>query len=409
MQPLVSIITCCYNGVRFVNRWAESLLEQTYGSVEILFVDDGSTDGSGEMGKGFKNAFEEKGYIFRFFRQDNQGIGGATNVGLLNMNGNYFMIYDIDDILYPNSIAARVKYLEENMDCSLVLSNGHYVLENDIQKKYPIEFYSANITNMLDKKEWIFEDIILGRRVCDTCPYMHRTSSYLAVNPQRTIYPTKYQQDTQITMISSYRGLCGYIDEKLYAKVSHDDSHSHAMKQDKSIDEMLAYRRSTKEAKCATIDILPIDATRKQKYKRTVENSYMKGVNNLFAMEKNKEREHDVLPKSIIVFGGGAVGLKILAIARKLAIDIECFFDNNPVKIGSRIENVEVKSIADCSREFIREKYIVIASRLKQDDIQRQLEKMDLKCGIDFCSYLDFLSLCREELFERLELVDSVL
>ena len=70
---------------------------------------------------------------------------------------------------------------------------------------------------------------------------------------------------------------------------------------------------------------------------------------------------------------------------------------------------MEVKSIADCSREFIREKYIVIASRLKQDDIQRQLEKMDLKCGIDFCSYLDFLSLCREELFERLELVDSVL
>ena len=409
MEPLVSIITCCYNGERFVDRWAESILQQTYGNIEILFVDDGSTDGSGEKTLSYKSVFEEKGYVFKYFKQENQGIGGATNVGLLNMSGDYFVIYDIDDILYSNYVDVRVKYLEENMDCGLVLSNGHYAYENNIDKRYPIEFYSANITNMQAEKEWIFEDIILGKRVCDTCPYMHRTRYYLETNPGRTIYPTKYQQDTQLTMISAYKYKCGYIDEKLYAKVSHEDSHSHTMKHDQSIDELLAYRRSTKDAKCATIDMLPIENMRKLKYKRTVEDSYMKTVNYLTARIAADEREYSVLPENIIVFGGGAVGLKILDAARRLDVEVECFFDNNPSKIGKTIEGVEIKNAADFSREILRGKYIVIASKLKQDDIHRQLEMMGLKYGLDFYHYPDFLAMCREDLSSKMELVNNLL
>ena len=409
MEPLVSIITCCYNGERFVDRWAESLLQQTYGNIEILFVDDGSTDGSGAKFLSYKNEFEEKGYVLKYFSQENQGIGGATNVGLLNMTGDYFVIYDIDDILYPHYVEARVKYLEENVDCGLVLSNGHYVNENNINQKYPIEFYSANITNMQDEKEWIFEDIILGKRVCDTCPYMHRTKYYLETNPGRIIYPTKYQQDTQLTMISAYRYKCGYIDEELYAKVSHEDSHSHAMKKGSNIDEILAYRRSTKEAKCATIDLLPIDSARKLKYKKTVENNYMKAVKYLTAKIEANEREGGVMPESIIVFGGGELGLKVMEAAQGLDIEVECFIDNNPSKIGKKMDGVEIKSIVDLGQEILREKYIVIASKLKQDDIQKQLEMIGLKYGFDFYHYSDFINMCRNELVSKLELIDSLI
>ena len=48
-QPKVSVITACYNGARFIDDWADSLLRQTWDNVEIFFVNDGSTDGTGSI------------------------------------------------------------------------------------------------------------------------------------------------------------------------------------------------------------------------------------------------------------------------------------------------------------------------------------------------------------------------
>jgi len=63
-EKLVSIITPCYNGEKFINRYLDSLLGQTYSNIEIIFINDGSTDKTEEIVFSYKDNFKKKGIKF---------------------------------------------------------------------------------------------------------------------------------------------------------------------------------------------------------------------------------------------------------------------------------------------------------------------------------------------------------
>ena len=94
--PLVSVIVPVYNVEKYLPRCLDSLVNQTYENLEILLVDDGSADSSGEI----CDAYAAKDNRIRVFHIPNGGVSNARNLALDNMAGEYVTFLDSDYLLY---------------------------------------------------------------------------------------------------------------------------------------------------------------------------------------------------------------------------------------------------------------------------------------------------------------------
>ena len=112
---LVSIVIPVFNGRRFVGEAIESALAQDYDPIEVIVVDDGSTDDSLEVARSFASV--------RCLRQDNQGPGAARNTGVAAAAGALVGFLDADDLLKPAKISAQVRYLDSHRSVGCVLTH----------------------------------------------------------------------------------------------------------------------------------------------------------------------------------------------------------------------------------------------------------------------------------------------
>ena len=99
-NPLISVIIPVYNVEKYVAECLESVCAQTYRKLEIIIVNDGSTDGSREICSGFI----EKDSRIRIIDQENGGLSAARNTGLEAASGNYILFIDSDDVVSKNHI-----------------------------------------------------------------------------------------------------------------------------------------------------------------------------------------------------------------------------------------------------------------------------------------------------------------
>ena len=114
MNELVSIISPCYNGAKYVKNFLDSVLTQTYPAIELIFIDDASTDETFNIVNSYVPLFTEKGYSLLYKRMlINCGQAAAINVGLQLFSGDYVAWMDSDDILYRDAIAKKVAFLCE--------------------------------------------------------------------------------------------------------------------------------------------------------------------------------------------------------------------------------------------------------------------------------------------------------
>lgn len=107
--PLVSIIVPVYQVKEYISECVESLLAQTYTNLEILLVDDGSTDGSGEI----CDEYAVKDSRVRVVHQGNCGPSAARNIGLDLAKGNYVAFVDSDDIVLPDFVKTLYELAEK--------------------------------------------------------------------------------------------------------------------------------------------------------------------------------------------------------------------------------------------------------------------------------------------------------
>ena len=105
-NPLVSIIIPVYNGANYLKYAIDSALNQTYKNIEIIVVNDGSSD-NGES----KKVAESYVSRIKYIEKENGGVSSALNVGIKNMNGEYFAWLSHDDIYFPNHIETNVEFL----------------------------------------------------------------------------------------------------------------------------------------------------------------------------------------------------------------------------------------------------------------------------------------------------------
>lgn len=109
-SDLVSIIIPVYNVARYLADCLESVLKQTYANLEIIVVDDGSTDKSLEI----CNSFAVKDKRLKVIHQENAGVSAARNAGLSIMTGKYVLFIDSDDRIEQSMVEILVKEMENN-------------------------------------------------------------------------------------------------------------------------------------------------------------------------------------------------------------------------------------------------------------------------------------------------------
>ncbi|HEY9769027.1 MAG TPA: glycosyltransferase family 2 protein [Coleofasciculaceae cyanobacterium] len=105
MNPLVSAIIPAYNAERFIARTLDSILNQTYKNIEVLVVDDGSSDRTAEIVK----AIAKKDSRIILLQQPNSGVAKARNLAIAKAKGEYIAPIDADDIWYPQKIEKQVE------------------------------------------------------------------------------------------------------------------------------------------------------------------------------------------------------------------------------------------------------------------------------------------------------------
>lgn len=121
--PLVSVIIPCFNQGRFLPDSIQSVLDQTYPSVEIILVDDGSTDNTKIVAEGFPG--------ISYYYQDNAGPSAARNLGIEKSKGEYLVFLDGDDLLTPNALDIQMKRMQKDASIALV-SGGHYTSDENL-------------------------------------------------------------------------------------------------------------------------------------------------------------------------------------------------------------------------------------------------------------------------------------
>ncbi len=221
-EKKVSIITPCFNGEDFAERFFENILEQTYKNIELIFINDGSSDKTEEIAKRYIEKFEQQGRELIYIYQENSGQAEALNKGLAVFSGEYLMWTDSDDILDKDNVRKKVEFLETNTDCGFVMCYAKVVSESDLNKRIDIlrRIQPAGEDNF-------FKDIILEKNVVFTPGvYMVRRDAVLKAIPSRHILNSRVGQNWQMLMPISYNYKCGYLKEELFSYVIREDSHS---------------------------------------------------------------------------------------------------------------------------------------------------------------------------------------
>ena len=127
MQSKVSMIVTCYNKVKYIGKMFDSIISQEWNNIELILVNDGSTDGTRDVITEYESKFYKRGYDVVIIDQENEGVCAATKAGLSCITGKYVCIVDADDELDPTYISTMAGWLEEHHDTDYCICDAiHY-------------------------------------------------------------------------------------------------------------------------------------------------------------------------------------------------------------------------------------------------------------------------------------------
>lgn len=168
-KPLVSIVIPVYNRQKYIVECLESCLKQDYRPIEIIMIDDGSTDNTAQAIQEFSEKFKhENGVSFKYVFQKNQGAPAARNLGLTMVTGDLIQFMDSDDLFTQNGISIRVNAF---FDCDVVFGDGITINQQaqpvkefrftDFTQKNAISFVAGKsiVTGCLLFKKECFETV----------------------------------------------------------------------------------------------------------------------------------------------------------------------------------------------------------------------------------------------------------
>lgn len=218
-KPLISIIAPCYNGEKYIQKFIDSIYEQTYSRIELIIINDGSTDKTLEIIKENIKRFEVKGYKLIIIDQENQGIGASINNAIKIMTGDYFTWFGCDDFALPTYSEELINFLENNKEYGVVRNDGYIVNE----KNNNIILGKMADDNHDKHNEYLFENAILERNFHFGYSVV-RTEYFDKVNKNRDIYPSRHGQNWQLLLPIFYNYKSAFYEKPLYCVVDNINS-----------------------------------------------------------------------------------------------------------------------------------------------------------------------------------------
>ncbi len=135
--PLVSVVVPTYNYGRYIRETIDSALAQTYSPLEIIVVDDGSTDDTRQRLSCYNNRV-------RYIHQENRGLSAARNTGIRAAQGDFVALLDSDDLWLPEKIERQVALTVQQPDTGLIATERFAIDETGRRLDYVAEYCSRN-------------------------------------------------------------------------------------------------------------------------------------------------------------------------------------------------------------------------------------------------------------------------
>jgi len=126
-KPLISVIIPVYNGERYLSEAIESVLAQTYRTIEVIVIDDGSTDRSADVARRYAP-------LIRCSSQEHSGLSAALNHGISLSHGNFLSFLDADDLWAKDKLQLQMAVLDSNQEIDAVFGHVEQFYSPDLEE-----------------------------------------------------------------------------------------------------------------------------------------------------------------------------------------------------------------------------------------------------------------------------------
>ncbi len=175
LPPKVSVIVPVYNVEPYLPRCADSILAQTLADIEIIFIDDGSTDNSGLI----CDQYKEKDRRVKVIHKENGGQSSARNCGISIANGEYIAFVDADDRIAEDMYENLCRKMES--DASDMVVCNYIGVRSDGQDNSPLKINDNTVFSISDlgRAEYIFDYLLAGKHDYSACNKLFRADVIL--------------------------------------------------------------------------------------------------------------------------------------------------------------------------------------------------------------------------------------
>jgi glycosyltransferase involved in cell wall biosynthesis len=218
---VVSIVTPVYNSEKFLPKYFEGILAQDYPDIELILVNDGSTDGSKHIMESKKKVLEESGIEVILMVQSNSGVAAAVKAGLEVATGDFVIWPDSDDFLLPGSVSKRVTKLVD-VDADVVISDS-YISHDD--EEYTADYFKF-VPRASNNGYSRVLDLIRRKYPATSAGVMVKRNSLLTFNILENYYISNEGQNNQLFIPLLYHCSWVKLDEPLQIILAHNSSHS---------------------------------------------------------------------------------------------------------------------------------------------------------------------------------------
>lgn len=242
MSDLISVVVPVYNSQKYLKRCINSLIMQSYKKIEVIIVDDGSTDDSGKICDEYQKIDER----IKVIHKNNAGVSEARNSGIKESSGKYITFVDSDDYVADNYIYNLYYKMDNNI---IVCENATNIIDNKYIKNDVIK-----TDYQLSKDEFIKE--ILKEKIMNGVCW---GKLYITKIVKRTLFNSKYRiaedLDFNIRYLDNVHGTCKIINNIDYYYYINEGSTIHSKFNEKWFDEIIICENLIKKFKNTDIEI----------------------------------------------------------------------------------------------------------------------------------------------------------
>ncbi len=371
--PLVSIVIPVYNGENYMREAIDSAINQTYSNIEIIVVNDGSTDNTEQIAL-------EYGEKIRYFSKENGGVSSALNLGLKEMNGEYFQYLPHDDLILPDKIEKQINAVIASgkseaivwSDWEMYLQNENVVKRVDIPYEYgdiskitkgiyPLLFNFITIVTVLFPKKYLdmageFDISLFTSQDYDMMFRTFQGRDTIYINEPTVRYRWHDSQGTQADGL--FIENCKDIAKKIQDNAADDE-----------IDRIFTNRESFYYALLEhyqNLDWRELFIENYTKYKALSSLNSKEDVKNIFVQEFKKGIGKD---SKIYLYCAGKNGRRLNRYLLQRDVDVAGFIDSNSQLIGTEIDGVSCVSLDKADKGMD----IIIVTKDNPEDLEAKI------------------------------------